>query len=106
MLVVASMMIWGTQVTPLQFFGYSIALGGMVYYKLGYDQLKGYMGEAGRQWAEFGARKPVLRKLAVIVLSVFVLFTLFGALAPTYAPAYDPTKLTNEVTNRFKTGAQ
>ena len=106
MLVVASKMIWGTQVTPLQFFGYSIALGGMVYYKLGYDQLKGYMGEAGRQWAEFGARKPVLRKLAVIVLSVFVLFTLFGALAPTYAPAYDPTKLTNEVTNRFKTGAQ
>ncbi|KND94122.1 putative sugar phosphate/phosphate translocator [Tolypocladium ophioglossoides CBS 100239] len=107
MLVVASMMIWGTQVTALQFFGYSIALGGMVYYKLGFEQLKGYAGEAGRQWAEFGARKPVLRKIAVIVLSVFVLFTLFGTLAPTYAPAYNPAKLTNEVTSRFgKTGAQ
>lgn len=106
MLVVASMMIWGTQVTPLQFFGYSIALGGMVYYKLGFDQLKGYIGEANRQWAEFGARKPVLRKVAVITMSAFVLFT-FGALAPTYAPNYDPTKLTNEVTSRFgKAGAQ
>lgn len=77
----------------------------MVYYKLGYDQLKGYIGEAGRQWAEFGARKPVLRKLAIIVLSAFVLFALFGSLAPMYAPAYDPTKLTNEVANRFKTDA-
>ncbi|PHH60808.1 hypothetical protein CDD81_1159 [Ophiocordyceps australis] len=101
MLVVASMAIWGTQVTALQFFGYSIALGGMVYYKLGYDQLKGYMGEASRQWADFGARKPVLRKIAVLVLSVFVLFTLFGTLAPTYAPSYDPAKFTNEVTSRF-----
>ncbi|KAM4059114.1 triose-phosphate transporter family protein [Hirsutella rhossiliensis] len=101
MLVIASMMIWGTQVTPLQFFGYSIALGGMVYYKLGFEQLKGYVGEANRQWAEFGARKPVLRKIAVITMSAFVLFTFFGALAPTYAPNYDPTKLTNEVTSRF-----
>ncbi|PNY24643.1 sugar phosphate/phosphate translocator [Tolypocladium capitatum] len=107
MLVVASMIIWGTQVTGLQFFGYSIALGGMVYYKLGFEQLKGYAGEASRQWAEFGARKPVLRKIAVIVLSVFVLVTLLGSLAPTYAPAYDPAKLTNEVTSRFgKTGSQ
>ena len=101
MLVVASMMIWGTPVTSLQFFGYSIALGGMVYYRLGYDQIKGYAGEAGRQWAEFGARKPVLRKVSVIVLAVFVLFALFGGLAPTYAPEYDPTKLATEVSNRF-----
>lgn len=101
MLVIASMMIWGTPVSPLQFFGYSIALGGMVYYKLGYDQLKGYIGEANRQWAEFGARKPVLRKLSIIIGSVFVLFTLFGGLAPTYAPEYNPSKLASEVTNRF-----
>ncbi|KAH7320118.1 triose-phosphate transporter family-domain-containing protein [Stachybotrys elegans] len=101
MLVAASMMIWGTAVSGLQFFGYSIALGGMVYYKLGYEQLKGYMGDAGRQWAEFGVRKPVLRKLTIIIGSVFMLFTLFGGLAPTYAPEYDPSKLANSVTSRF-----
>ncbi|PFH58930.1 hypothetical protein XA68_13038 [Ophiocordyceps unilateralis] len=101
MLVAASMFIWGTEVTALQFFGYSIALGGMVYYKLGYEQLKGYIGEGNRQWAEFGARKPVLRKIAIITMSAFVLFTFFGTLAPTYAPSYDPTKLTNEVTSHF-----
>ena len=95
------MMIWGTQVTTLQFFGYSIALGGMVYYKLGYEQIKGYLGEASRQWAEFGRSKPVLRKLSVIIMSAFLLFVLFGGLAPTYAPGYDPTRLANEVTNRF-----
>ncbi|GJD01923.1 triose-phosphate transporter [Colletotrichum higginsianum] len=101
MLVVASMMIWGTQVSGLQFFGYSIALGGMVYYKLGYEQIKGYMGEAGRQWADFGQRKPILRKLSIIVLSAFVLFTMLGGLAPTYAPEYDPHNLINEVNSHF-----
>jgi hypothetical protein len=101
MLVAASMAIWGTPVTSLQFFGYSIALGGMVYYRLGYDQIKGYGKEGLRQWAEFGARKPVLRKISIIVLSVFLLFALFGGLAPTYAPEYDPTKLATEVSSRF-----
>lgn len=95
------MFIWGTQVTPLQFFGYSIALGGMVYYKLGYEQLKGYIAEGSRQWAEFGYRKPVLRKITVIVMSALALFILFGGLAPTYAPQYDAGKLASEVTNRF-----
>lgn len=99
MLVVASMAIWGTPVTGLQFFGYTIALGGMVYYKLGYEQLKGYMGEANRQWAEFGARKPVLRKLSIIVLSVMVLFTLFTSLA--HSGGYDASALTDEVRSRF-----
>jgi hypothetical protein len=102
MLVVASMMIWGTQVTALQFFGYSIALGGMVYYKLGFEALKGYAGEAGRQWAEFGARKPILRKLSIIVMAVMFIFCVFGGLAPTYAPEYDPSKLASEVSSHFK----
>ncbi|KAF7538900.1 hypothetical protein G7Z17_g12535 [Cylindrodendrum hubeiense] len=101
MLVAASMAIWGTQVTPLQFFGYSIALGGMVYYKLGYEQLKGHIMDANRQWAEFGARKPVLRKITIIVATAFVIFTLFGGLAPSYAPEYDPSKIQNEVVHRF-----
>ena len=95
MLVAASMLIWGTEVTGLQFFGYSIALGGMVYYKLGYESLKGYAGEAGRQWAEFGNNRPVLRKISIIVLVIFTLLFLLGGVAPTYAPA-----MVNEAANK------
>jgi drug/metabolite transporter (DMT)-like permease len=101
MLVAASMMIWGTQVTAIQFFGYSIALGGMVYYKLGYEQLKNHLMDASRQWAEFGARKPVLRKLIIIVTTAFLIFVLFGGLAPSYAPEYDPSKISKEVSEKF-----
>lgn len=91
------MMIWGTEVTALQFFGYSLALGGMVYYKLGYEQLKGYVGEAGRQWADFGQRKPILRKLSIIVFSVFAFIWILSQMAPTYAPEYDPHRLVNSM---------
>lgn len=100
-------MIWGTQVTPLQFFGYAVALGGMVYYKLGFEQLRGYIGEGNRQWAEFGARKPALRKVVIFISCAFMLFVLFGGLAPTYAPDYAPRKLATEASNRFgMTGAK
>ncbi|KAF4452465.1 hypothetical protein F53441_4670 [Fusarium austroafricanum] len=101
LLVIASMMIWGTQVTALQFFGYSIALGGMVYYKLGYEQIKGHIADANRQWAEFGARKPILRKVTIIIATAFLIFTFFGGLAPGYSSEVDPTRLANEVSNRF-----
>lgn len=104
MLVVASMMIWGTPVTPLQFFGYSIALGGMVYYKLGMEQIKGYAGEASRQWAEFGARKPILRKLSVIIMVFFTTVIMFTSFAP--SSGYSPAKAVAEATNEMgKTGA-
>lgn len=86
----ASMMIWGTQVSGLQFFGYAIALCGMVYYKLGYDALKGYAGEAGRNWAEFGNTRPALRKLVVLTAALMFVFVLFGGLAPAYAPELVP----------------
>jgi drug/metabolite transporter (DMT)-like permease len=99
MLVVASIIIWGTTVTALQFFGYSIALAGMVYYKLGYDSLKKYLGEADRRWAEFGAQKPVLRRIAIVVLALLIVFVVLGGLAPTYGADMDPrTYLTSAAT--------
>ncbi|KAJ2897812.1 uncharacterized protein MKZ38_004374 [Zalerion maritima] len=82
MLVGASMLIWGTPVSALQFFGYSIALCGMVYYKLGYDAIKGYAGDAQRQWLEFGVRQPAMRKLAVAGGVAFVFILLLTAMAP------------------------
>jgi hypothetical protein len=40
LLVMASMAIFGDPVAPLQYFGYSIALGGLMYYRLGGEKLK------------------------------------------------------------------
>jgi hypothetical protein len=90
--VVASIIIWGTVVTPLQFFGYSIALGGMVYYKLGFDRIKGYASEAGHQWAIFGSQQPVLRRITIVVLVLITLVPL-GCLASSYGVSYDPSAL-------------
>jgi hypothetical protein len=101
MLVAASMLIWGTPISRLQFFGYGIALCGMVYYKLGYEAIKGYAGEGVRQWAEFGAARPVLRKLIVIVSGLFFIFVLFGGLAPSYAPDYDPSAYLSEAASKY-----
>lgn len=92
LLVLASMAIWATPISGLQAFGYSIALSGMIYYKLGGDALKGYAGEAGRQWAEFGSTRPALRKIVIISAVVLLVFLVFGGLAPTYAPEYDPSQ--------------
>ncbi|OAA76281.1 DUF250 domain membrane protein [Akanthomyces lecanii RCEF 1005] len=78
LLVVASMVLFGSQVTALQFFGYSIALGGMVYYKLGYEQIKGHLAEANRHWAAFGAEKPILRRISIVTFAVFVGLALLG----------------------------
>jgi hypothetical protein len=38
LLVVLSVIIWSTPVSALQMFGYAIALGGLIYYKIGGDQ--------------------------------------------------------------------
>lgn len=40
LLVMASMGIFGDPVTPTQYFGYSIALGGLLYYRLGGEKLQ------------------------------------------------------------------
>ncbi|QKX63020.1 uncharacterized protein TRUGW13939_10188 [Talaromyces rugulosus] len=86
LLVAASMAIWHTPVTPLQFFGYSIALGGLVYYKLGGDKIKEYTSHANRSWAEYGSTNPGQRRVVVIAAVVLGFFLFVGALAPSYAP--------------------
>jgi len=90
LLVGASILIWGTKISGLQCFGYTIALMGMLYYKLGSKELKPFLSECSRRWSEFGTNKPVLRKLFVFTLFIVFLFILLGGLAPTYAPEYDP----------------
>ncbi|KAL4962338.1 UDP-galactofuranose transporter [Aspergillus stella-maris] len=86
LLVVASMMIWNTPVTALQFFGYSIALIGLVYYKLGGDKIKEYTSQANRAWAEYGATHPAQRRFVIIGAALLSFFLLVGSMAPSYAP--------------------
>ena len=86
LLVAASMLIWGTPVSALQFFGYGIALCGLLYYKLGTEQLKQYMGQLGRSWSEFGVQRPAMRKAVVFLTILLTVFVLLGGLAPTFAP--------------------
>ena len=81
------MMIWGTPVSALQFFGYSIALGGLIYYKLGADSLKQYASQGMLSWSEFAVQRPVLRKALIFGMVIITIFVLLGGLAPTYAPA-------------------
>lgn len=102
LLVVASIIIWGTQVTGLQFFGYSIALAGMLYYKLGYEALKGYAGEASRQWADFGNRRPVLRKISIIFFLLMLVFALLHGASDSLGPDFvDPTEMLNEAKTKM-----
>ncbi|OJD16743.1 hypothetical protein AJ78_03122 [Emergomyces pasteurianus Ep9510] len=76
LLVGISAAYWKTPVTPLQLFGYSIALGGMVYYKLGADKLKEYVNHANRTWAEYGSANPIQRRLVVIAASFLIVVLL------------------------------
>lgn len=45
LLVVASMVVWGTIVGGLQAFGFSIALAGLVYYSIGHDGVVTYYSQ-------------------------------------------------------------
>jgi hypothetical protein len=103
MLVCASMLIWCTPVSALQFFGYGIALSGMLYYKLGAEQLKGYASQAGRSWSEFGVERPALRKVVVFLAFLLTVFILLGGLAPTFAP--ETTKTFKDIVNGGRLGS-
>ncbi|KAL8744626.1 MAG: hypothetical protein Q9190_003154 [Brigantiaea leucoxantha] len=82
LLVFASIAIWGTPVSALQYFGYSIALGGLIYYKLGGEMIRAQFSEANRAWAEYGVRHPALRKVIVFGGILLALLVVLGGLAP------------------------
>ncbi|PNS17497.1 hypothetical protein CAC42_8040 [Sphaceloma murrayae] len=101
LLVLASMLIFRDPVSGLQFFGYSIALGGLVYYKLGADKLKEYASEGSRQWADYGNRSPIMRKLLTFAVVFVTVIILLGGLGSFFQ--YDPKgyaqKLSGMLTN-------
>nr|AKR71443.1 UDP-galactofuranose transporter [Aspergillus glaucus] len=65
---------------------YSIALIGLVYYKLGGDKIREYTGQAGRAWAEYGATHPAQRKFVIIGAVALIFFLFMGTMGPSYAP--------------------
>lgn len=74
LLVVVSVLIWSTPITFLQTVGYTIALAGLTYYSLGYDQLAS-MGAAVVGWInEFfstrGSGGHVMRSKRIIVVGL------------------------------------
>ncbi|KAJ5174643.1 sugar phosphate/phosphate translocator [Penicillium canariense] len=87
LLVAASMFLWSTPVSGLQFFGYSVALIGLVYYKLGGDKIREYTGQANRAWVEYGNTRPAQRKFVIFGAAALILFLFVGSMAPSYAPS-------------------
>jgi hypothetical protein len=86
LLVFASMFLFRDPVTLIQAFGYSIALGGLIYYKLGGEKLKEYLGQGSMKWAELGQTRPALRKVLVFGAAAISMFLILGSLGPRYAP--------------------
>ena len=65
-LIGASMLIWGTVVTPMQFFGNGMAMAGLLYYKLGAEKVQSYVEHARSRYT----KAPVLSKAIVTTLLV------------------------------------
>ena len=95
LLVCASIMIWGTPVSALQYFGYGVALCGLIYFKLGGETIKAQFSEASRQWAEYGAKHPAWRKVIVFGGILTIVFIILGGLAP--SAGYDAAYVKNLV---------
>lgn len=98
LLVFASIMLFRDPVSLLQAFGYSIALGGLVYYKLGGQKMKEYLGQGSLAWQELGQTRPVLRKLMILGGVIISFFLILGSLGPRYAPE-STDKLYNGIGN-------
>jgi hypothetical protein len=98
LLVLASMIIFLDPVSPLQAFGYSIALAGLVYYKLGGEKLRGFLADGQRQWHEYGTRAPIMRRIIVVGLAALALFVILGGLAP--RAGYDVGKITSALADK------
>jgi len=95
LLVIASMTVFRDPVSGLQFFGYGIALAGLLYYKLGGDKMKEVVSDSQRAWAEYGNRSPVMRKVLTFVLVLVTVFMLLGGLGNLF-PQYDPSEYAKE----------
>lgn len=70
LLVCASLVIFHDPVTLQQYFGYSIALGGLCYYKLGAEKLQSAYTDARLQLGSMRQNHPARSKAAVGILAL------------------------------------
>jgi CBS domain containing-hemolysin-like protein len=84
------MLLWDTPVSSLQFFGYAISLAGLIYYKLGPDQLRASLETTRRSWTAFSSKNPIAKTLVLLFAIITSTFIFLGIVAPKYAPGYDP----------------
>ncbi|EGD99296.1 hypothetical protein TESG_06565 [Trichophyton tonsurans CBS 112818] len=100
LLVTISALWWKTPVTPLQLFGYTIALGGLIYYKLGVEKMKEYTDQGLRQWAEYSSTHPARSRLILIGMGVLVLIVLMfqfgGSVDPKVVKGMLPGKVSGQ----------
>jgi drug/metabolite transporter (DMT)-like permease len=86
LLVAASMLIFHDPVTGQQFFGYSIALAGLVYYKLGAEKCNALAADVRLQVGEYNRANPARTKAIAIgvpcILILLVLYSGSGSSAP------------------------
>ncbi|KAL2277814.1 hypothetical protein FJTKL_15107 [Diaporthe vaccinii] len=81
LLVFASMILFHDPVTGQQFFGYSIALAGLVYYKLGAEKIQSLAKDTQLQISQYRQSNPARVKVAgaaAIFVVVFLLMWLWG----------------------------
>ena len=81
LLVIASIVIWHSPLTIPQIFGYSIALVGLVVYKLGLNKLKEAV--AGFQKVRPGRYKAMQKAITACIGLILVILTL-GRIYPYY----------------------
>jgi hypothetical protein len=79
LLVACSIVIWSTTVTMLQFLGYSVALCGLVYYKLGGDAIKEHLGQVRKKSSEVPRLKVALVVAGFAGVGLFSWYAFFAA---------------------------
>jgi hypothetical protein len=85
LLVCASMMIFRDPVTAQQFFGYSIALAGLVYYKLGAEKIQTLATDVRLQVGEYRRSNPAQAKAIAAGVAVTVILLVLYTGAPSSA---------------------
>ncbi|KAG0137860.1 triose-phosphate transporter family-domain-containing protein [Tuber indicum] len=84
LLVGTSVAIWGSTVSLTQLVGYSLALGGLVLYRLGVDkiqeQYQRIRNDGSNAWEEFGAKHPTRRKASIGGAAALILIMALGVM--------------------------
>lgn len=89
-IVFASILIWGTVITPLQWFGYSIATCGLIYYSLGWKGIMEVLTNGKEMWNNRSDKfrdKNLTIIIGVVCAMIFVLFWVWSSSGSTTVAA-------------------